>query len=191
MPAPDGPNTTPHSRPSASATSSVSPGWTRRTTRTSSAGRPSLNAPAPAPGSVRWTSQSAAIETQRDPERQPAGPGRVVGLHGVVDRQRGGLGQAGDVAGDHHRRAEVAQGAGEGQHRAAASPRQASGSVTARKTDASRRPSSRAASSSAGSTPSNAPRAGSRNSGNAATADATTAPDQWKTSVTPSVCSSQ
>ena len=73
----------------------------------------------------------------------------------------------------------------------AASPRQASGSVTEQNTESSFRPSSRATSSSAGSTASNAPRAGSRNSGNAATAEATTAPDQWKTSVIPSVCSSQ
>ena len=73
----------------------------------------------------------------------------------------------------------------------AAIPRQASGSVTAAKTDHSRRPSSRAASSKAGSTPSIAPRAGRRKSGNAATADAITAPDQWKTTITPNCLSSQ
>ena len=58
-------------------------------------------------------------------ERQPERRRLAAGHLGVgVDRRRDGLGDAGNVADEGDRRAELAEGAGEGEHRAGEDPRQ-------------------------------------------------------------------
>ena len=85
-----------------------------RTSRTSGDGPLTARASGPA-----WCAgRPGAPRSRRRRSQSVSQPARAVSLPwtSVVDRQRGGLGQARDVAGDHHRRAEVAQRAGEGQH---------------------------------------------------------------------------
>src|SRR2546423_1494655 len=53
---------------------------------------------------------------------QAGGGALLVRLDHVVDGERGGLGLAGDVAGDHERDAEVAERAGDGEHDAGDEP---------------------------------------------------------------------
>ena len=164
--------------PAEEVTSTVKPAWIRRIRRTSRIGLAALNvpnpgraacaAPARARRSRRRRSRGSAVQPARD---------RPPGRHRKWPAMRSGSAREcfPPPSSWHQNRPE------HGQRQARfrpASPRQASGKVTAQKTENSPRPSNRAASSNAGSTASNAPRVGKRNSGKAVIADATTAPDQ-------------
>ena len=116
FPDPEGPKITPISAPSRSATSIGQSGVDSTDEPDIKNRRLVAQRLGPRAGSVRCTSQSAAIETSEIQSVSQAARVRVTRLHGVVDGQRGGLGQARDVARHHHRGTEVAEGPGKGQH---------------------------------------------------------------------------